>query len=300
MTTVFTADPVEYTLVPEKYATDIAHVQANINVLINKDWQTAITTALQTDTIFSADEMKVLVDVNKQHFEQNAGVIKATSTDILGGGGGDQTAADAAAVALVQKVLYAVASSYWDGSGSDGSTTVNVQLKTIMESLITLQDNTANSTLLSIDQAKVDSDLALSSAAASSIHAALEMGAAGASDNKTSTLSQLVTAYNFAPVLNRWIAGGLFHVGTAVDGQPDPEAANQATWGFDTGTTAAGDSNFVADQARMVFPVNILVADDSAAELADGTPDQKNTTGGTGGAAMEFNMNIIFQTTASA
>ena len=50
----------------------------------------------------------------------------------------------------------------------------------------------------------------------------------------------------------------------------------------------------------MVFPVNILVADDGAAELNDGTPDQQNTSGGTGGAAMEFNMNIIFQTTASA
>ena len=151
MTTVFTADPVEYTLVPEKGATDAAHVQANINVLINKDWQAAITTALQT-AAFSADEMKVLVDVNKQHFKQEAGEIKKT-------GDGTFLADDAAAVWLVQKVLYAFASSYWDGSGSDGSTAVNVQLKNIMESLIAMQDNTATSTLLSIDQSKVDADL---------------------------------------------------------------------------------------------------------------------------------------------
>ena len=78
------------------------------------------------------------------------------------------------------------------------------------------------------------------------------MGSTNAS-NKTSTLSELVTAYNFAPVLNRWIAGGLFHVGTAVDGQPDPEAGNQGTWGFDT-PRADGDSNFVADEARWSSP----------------------------------------------
>lgn len=274
--TVFTADVVEYNFMPEKYATAVAGVTAEINVDIKCNWQARIQALLRgehSDQI-TAEEMAALADAQGQQ-------VKRDSNDIAVGDAGNLSDAKA----LVQKILYSFARPYWDTTDTDAKghndTSVNAQMTTNLQTILASSQAALDSdrNKLVIDTSKVETDMKLASGASSDIRTANLT-------SPTSKLHELVNAYSFTPILQRFIAGGLFTV-DAVDGDATDDASKR---NFDTGASADGESDQVKSDSKIVFPVKVTVADDGVADAEDGS-----SSGDPQG--LTFQLNITFHNT---
>lgn len=272
--TVFTADVVTYEFLPEKYAAEKALITAELNVIINCDWQSAIDHVCSGSNIpnlfdgngapvsysLSQSAIDALQKAQDQVWTQSGPTV--ASADSVGSSDSVMTADEAAET--TQQFVYCIATrcgatnlSYYGGTALDahsGGKKVNVQFKDVLTALL---DKTvtvpAATNDLSIDQTKVDEDLILPV----SSDATKPWLSVPKTNLPTTKLSELLSGFAFVPVLNRLIAGGGFS-STVVDGAP-----GSSNFRFDVNAASDTTSDIIHNEAHLVFPVRIMFADDN-------------------------------------
>lgn len=179
MTSVFTADVVEYSFLPEKYATAQTLVEAEINVIIRKDWQQIVELWFKSD--IGAQYKDLLLDAQNTElrFEGTARVDtvdnpyswKTNEVANYGMTEANKNVATANAIdkALAKSLLYAIggASGFYKGDGVISPTIgakakVEEGMKNILQALLTAQTSGDQNELI-IDQEAVTKDLSAGS-----------------------------------------------------------------------------------------------------------------------------------------
>lgn len=181
MTTVqhFTADVVEYSFLPEKYATAQTLVEAEINVIIRKDWQQIVELWFKSG--IGAQYKDLLLDAQNTElrFEGTARVDTAENpyswktNEVANYGMTEETKdvakANAIDKALAKTLLYAIggASGFYKGDGVISPTIgakdkVYEGMTNILQALLTAQTSDAQNELI-IDDAAVTKDLSAGS-----------------------------------------------------------------------------------------------------------------------------------------
>jgi hypothetical protein len=269
--TVFTADVVTYEFLPEKYAEEKALITAELNVIINCDWQSAIDHVCSGNSLADGSAsyqlppsaITVLQMAQDQNWTQD-GTEVGTAYTVGSRSHGLMLEADARET--VQQFVHAIATkcgpgsanlSYYDGTAFAsvfGGKKVNEQFKDVLTALLARTRTFSSETNeLSIDQTKVDEDLQLPA----SSNADKPWLSVPISNLPTTKLSELLSGFAFVPVLNRLVAGGGFSSDT-VDGTP----GNQSNFHFDVNQASDTTSDLIHNEAHLVFPVRIMFADD--------------------------------------
>ena len=198
MSTVFTADVVEFNFTPEKYAAAVPGVVAELTIAIASDWQESINTWWTAEGADAKAVAPELIDA------QDPEITAPLST-----------AMEDALKAIVYQI--GTDAGYYAGtatSATTGGQLVAEQFQLALEAVLGAYTSLGNPTgvpapnELAMDQSKILADMALDSTGATF---------SGASqvqiDNvQTTILGALLNAGAFRPVLERLIAGGNFAV----------------------------------------------------------------------------------------
>lgn len=308
MSTVFTADVVDFNFVPEKYAAAQSIIAAEFNVDIETNWQASIDSWFQasasagTDTypstaspageancVLTPEYEAALLEAQTTEFTQGDSVSQvigiSTSTAVL---------TDAKARDGLKQCLFQILS---DAGWLDGTATGPVNdVKTKLAAIFTLLlnnvagANTGVDRSLSIDANKVHLDMKKNNDGTIGVDRYDEIP-----DESTSTsrVRQLISAYAFVPVMNRFIAGGNFTAGDVSDGLTLAEGSGgtNAVRQFDTGlantvttttTTTEDVYDLGYDSWASSQPNNSKNREHHAAMYSNGTWSDRRSSGSSG------------------
>lgn len=314
MTTTFTADVVDFSLVPEKFAAAQTMIVAEFNVEVESNWQASIdnwfqasaavgTAAYPTsgapiaNSVLTPAFASALIEASTTIFtqSQDQGVLEppkkligiSTAVGSTQSGGISQSTAKDGLKQLVYQICNDA--GWFDGTATGPTDTVKSSLTSIFNSMLS---NIAGAgadvdRALSIDIDKIDNDMKETGSG---------VGVSGQEDDdEVQDLRQLVNAYAFVPVMNRFIRGGNF--------RNISNGLNATNRRFDSGkSTPVGGVvpvAFIPKDAKLVFPVRIKFADDAQLlEETSTTTEQQgfrfSTTSGTTDQTVDFQLNIIF------
>ena len=207
MSTVFTADVVEFNFTPEKYAEAVSEVTAELTIAIAHDWQGSINT-----------------------WWTNAGPKVQKVADEFIDAQNPQPSLSQAREQALQAIVYRIAvdAGYYTGTASSSLTTggqlVAEQFKLAFEAVLGAYTTLGNPAVgqsgvlapneLAMDENKIIADMGLDSNGVSLV----PPGGSGSqvlldANVQTTILGALLNAGAFRPVLERLIAGGNFAVG---------------------------------------------------------------------------------------
>lgn len=235
MATVFTADVVEYNFTPEKYATAVAGVTAEMTIAVTADWQGSLKTWWTSESAEAVAAKDVLI----------------------GAQDGLMDRADAANVAALQGMVYQIGSDagWYAGTATDGGAggeDCNVQLKKCLDAVLgAYAAQTGAPNALSIDASKVQADMQRA-ADSSSLDALAKVPSTNA---QTTIIGCLLNAHAFGSVCDRLIKAGNFIVG-------DLDNSSGSGAHVFQGEDHDGSGDYISDAAKLIFPIKITVADD--------------------------------------
>ena len=263
-TTVFTADVVEFNFTPEKYATAVSEVTAELTIAITHDWQDSIRDWWENDG------PSLPTAVKEKFIAAQDPALNLSDPDHM---------------AALQECVYKIGSDsfYYSGTATQGLNSVASQFKVAFDAVIGAYDSPIGGipvpNELMMDETKIRTDMQLA-ANGTALDSALKVPTTNV---QTTILGCLLNAYAFGAVVERLIAGGNFVIGP-LDGTVGTTAHSfQGEFGDGTG-------DYISDGSKLVLPVKITVADDGETngEGADGE-NPANTVGG-----VTFQLNLSF------
>lgn len=305
MTSVFTADVTEFSLVPDKYSTSHTGVDAELTVHINFDWQPVIKHWWEGTSIDS-------YDVSTHTYTTSAGTAP-TDTDLLSAFIDNATASirdttsfatdgQSAFESAAQQMVHEIGthSGFYDGTGEDGSgNAIDTQLANVFTAIAAA---TGDRNVLTIDTNKVNSDLgkyddgnAGGAAIGQSNVPVSNNGSATGRARVTTFLGELLNAHAFAAVLERLISGANFTIGDTDEERADSDSTSGThhyQYGFATGST--GDAQIGSD-AKLVFPIRITVGESQTEPGVSTSNTHDQEAGDAGTSSITFHLNLSFQ-----
>ena len=323
VSTVFTADVVDFNFLPEKYAAEQQLIHAEFTLNIQSDWQKSIddwfkaTAALGTDTYpdstgapsqntVLAGLEAALIAAQTTKYTQEVGSTAMIGLSVASPA---PVSEDDARNGLKQCLFQILKDANWfegtaaSADGTEACVTLQGIFTTILDGLAGA--STSVNRLLSIDQNKIKEDMQKNTdSGATDSHRYTEIPD---KPTTTSRVRQLVNAYAFVPVMNRLIAGGNFTAGDVADGldSGDGNPVDHVRH-FDTGISDPSEGlaldvsvDKIHADSKLVFPVRIIFSDDSQV-LDEGTPGAASGNGfehvvGVGTTqTIDFQLNLVF------